>query len=85
MSALSSSQRLSTCFHGCIWREQVQVTSLRHIFNICFLVGQVWEQHDADRDGWLTEEQLYTALRSAGIRLRKKEKHELRRELEDEL
>lgn len=46
---------------------------------------QIWEQHDADRDGWLTEPQLYDALRSVGIRLRKKEKHELRRELEDDL
>jgi hypothetical protein len=46
---------------------------------------QVWEQHDGDRDGWLTEQQLYAAMRSVGIRLRKKEKHELRRELEDEL
>jgi transposase len=46
---------------------------------------QIWDQYDEDRDGWLTEDQLYKALRSVGIRLRKREKHELRRELEDEL
>jgi Ca2+-binding EF-hand superfamily protein len=46
---------------------------------------QIWDQYDEDRDGWLTEDQLYKALRSVGIRLRKIEKHELRRELEDEL
>ena len=46
---------------------------------------EIWDQHDGDRDGWLTEEQLYDAMRSVGIRLKRREKHELRREIEDNL
>ena len=34
---------------------------------------EIWDQHDGDRDGWLTEEQLYDAMRSAGIRARKED------------
>ena len=75
----------AACETGLLQRDHLFVPDMRGATRVALARCQIWDQYDEDRDGWLTEDQLYKALRSVGIRLRKREKHELRRELEDEL